>query len=75
MFYKSFWISNSNMATYKYFFRCSKTSLCNILMVFFFFFLTPYTMGGHNFFHSIALLTIFNAPYASIGGVQVLFGH
>jgi hypothetical protein len=37
--------------------------------------LDPSTFGGHNFINSIPFLTIFNAPSASIGGVQVLFGH
>jgi hypothetical protein len=32
-------------------------------------------LGGHNFFDPISFLTIFCAPYAPIGGIQVLFRH
>jgi hypothetical protein len=35
----------------------------------------PLYLGGRNFFNSIPFLTIFNAPHALIGGVQVFFGH
>ncbi len=41
----------------------------------FFEFLTPFTLGGINFFNSNTFLMIFRAPNAPIGGVQVLFGH
>jgi hypothetical protein len=44
-------------------------------MVCFFEFLTPSTLGGHNFLNPIPFLIIFSAPYAPIGGVEVLFGH
>ncbi len=44
------------------------------LVVCFFEFLTPSTLGGCDFFNSIPFLTIFNV-LAPIGGVQVLFGH
>jgi len=37
--------------------------------------LDPSTLGGHNFFHSNMFLMIFSALNASIGGIQVLFGH
>jgi hypothetical protein len=44
-------------------------------MIFFFEFLIPSTLGGHNFFNSTPFLTIFNALDVPIGGVQILFGH
>jgi hypothetical protein len=37
----------------------------------FFEFLTPFTLGNHNFLNSIPFSMIFSVPYASIGGVQV----
>jgi hypothetical protein len=40
----------------------------------FFEFLTPSTLEGCNFLHFILFLTIFNAPYALIRGVQNLLG-
>jgi len=41
----------------------------------FFWVLNPFTLEGHNFLNSNPFLTIFSAPDATIGGVQVLFGH
>jgi hypothetical protein len=41
----------------------------------FFEFLTPFTLGGHNFLVSNPFLTIVSVPDAPIGGVQVFFGH
>ncbi len=38
-------------------------------------FLTPFILGGHNFFYYISFLTIFNAPKVPIKRIQVLFGH
>ncbi len=38
-------------------------------------FLTPSTLGSHNFLNFIQFLTIFNAPKALVGGVQVFFRH
>jgi len=66
--------SNNKKATYKEFFECSKTTFI-AFGGFFFEFLTTSTLGGHNFLSSIPFVTIFNVPYAPIGGVQVLFGH
>jgi hypothetical protein len=43
-------------------------------VVFFFDFLTPSTLGGHNFLNSIMFLMIFSAPDVSIGRIQDLFG-
>jgi len=42
---------------------------------FFFEFLTPSTLKGHNFLDSILCLKFFNALDAQIKGVQVLFKH
>jgi hypothetical protein len=42
---------------------------------FFFEFLTPFTLTGHNFFNSIPFLMIFNAPDVLIRRVQILFKH
>jgi len=42
---------------------------------FFFEFLNPSTLRGHNFFNSIMFLKILNALNTLIGGVQVLFKH
>jgi hypothetical protein len=44
-------------------------------MAYFFEFLTPYTLGGHNFLNFIPFLIIFNALKAPIKGVQVLLRH
>ncbi len=71
-FYKSALNSNSNRATYKEFFEWSSFLVFGDL--FFFEFLTPSTLGGCNFLNSNPFLMISNAPDASIGGVQVLFG-
>jgi hypothetical protein len=38
-------------------------------------FLTPFTLGGHNFFIPNFFLTIFNVLDVPRGGLQVLFGH
>jgi hypothetical protein len=38
-------------------------------------FLTPFTLGAHNFLVSNLFLTIVNVPDAPRGGVQVFFGH
>ncbi len=43
------------------------------MVVFFFEFLTPSTLGGHNFFNFILFLTIFSVLDVLIIGVQVLF--
>jgi hypothetical protein len=56
-------------------FGCSRTGLCGIRWFVFFEFLTPSTLGGHNFLNSIPFFMIFNAPYTPIGGVQVLFRY
>ncbi len=45
------------------------------LVVYFFEFLTPSTLRGHNFFNSISFLTFFSALNMPIGGLQVLFRH
>ncbi len=42
---------------------------------FIFEFLTPSTLGAHNFLNFISFLMIFSALKAPIGGVQVLFRH
>jgi hypothetical protein len=44
-------------------------------MVYFFEFLTPSTLGGHNYLNFIPFLMIFSASYVPIKGVQVFFGH
>jgi hypothetical protein len=41
----------------------------------FFEFLTPFTLGAHNFLISNLFLTIVCVPDAPRGGVQVFFGH
>jgi len=38
-------------------------------------FLTPFTLGGHNFFILNLFLTIFSVLDALRGGIQVFFGH
>jgi hypothetical protein len=43
------------------------------LVVCLFEFLTPFTLGGHNFLISNLFLTIVNVSDPSRGGVQVLF--
>jgi hypothetical protein len=48
-FYKSSLNFNSNRTTYKELFGCLKTSLYSVQWFFFFEFLTPFTLGGHNF--------------------------
>ncbi len=45
------------------------------LVICFFEFLTPSTLGGHNFFNSISFFTMFNVTNALLGKVQVLFKH
>jgi len=44
-------------------------------MVLFFEFLTPFTLGAHNFLILNLFLMILNVLDASRGGLQVLFGH
>jgi hypothetical protein len=44
-------------------------------MVRLFEFLTPSILRGHNFLNSIPFFTIFSAPNAPIGGVQLLIKH
>jgi hypothetical protein len=68
-FYKSSLNSNINITTYKDFFRCLGISLCSIQW-FFFEFLTPSTLGAHNFLNSILFFMIFNALEAPIEGVK-----
>ncbi len=43
--------------------------------LFFFEFLTPFTLGGHNFLIYNPYLTIVSVLYALRGGVQDWFGH
>jgi hypothetical protein len=38
-------------------------------------FLTPFTLGGHNFFNSNPFFMIFNVLDAPKGRLQVFFGH
>jgi hypothetical protein len=45
---------NSNKSTYKDGFECLGTGLYNIWWFVFFLFLTPFTLGGHNFFKFIS---------------------
>jgi hypothetical protein len=45
------------------------------LVVCFFECLASSTLRGHNFFNFIPFLMIFNAPYAPIRRVQILFRH
>jgi hypothetical protein len=42
---------------------------------FFFEFLSPFTLEGHNFFNSNIFSTILSVLDAPRGGLQVLFGH
>jgi hypothetical protein len=44
-------------------------------MIYFFEFLTPFTLGGRNFLISNPFSTIVSVSDASGKGVQVLFGH
>ncbi len=74
-FYKSTLNFNNNKTTYKEFGVCLGTNLCSIWWFFFFEFLSPSTLNGHNFLNSIPFFTIFNALNMLIGGVQVLFKH
>jgi hypothetical protein len=53
--------TSNNKTTYKDFLGVQELAFITF-NGFFFEFLTPYTLGGHNFFHSIPFLTIFNAP-------------
>jgi hypothetical protein len=74
-FYKSSWNFDSNTTTYKEFFGCSKTYFYSVQWFFFKKFLTPSTLGGHNFFDSNLFLAIFSVLDAPIRGVQVFFKH
>jgi hypothetical protein len=38
-------------------------------------FLTPFTLGGHNFLISNSFFTIISVPDVPRGGIQVLFEH
>jgi hypothetical protein len=65
--------SNNNKTTYKEFFECLKTSLCNVQWFVFLEFLTPFSLGGCNFLISNPFLTI--AKVSDAPRVQVLFWH
>jgi hypothetical protein len=74
-FYKSFLNSNSKRVTYKEHFGCLRTNLCSVQWFVFFEFLTPFTLGGHNFLISNPFLTILTVLDAPRGGLQTLFGR
>jgi len=67
--------SNSKRATYKEFFGCSRSSLCSVLVVCFLKFLTPFTLGGHNFLISNLFFIIVSVSDVPRGQVQVFFGQ
>jgi hypothetical protein len=52
-----------------------RNELCNVWWFVFSEFLTRSTLQGFNFLNSNSFLMIFSVPDASIGEVQVLFGH
>jgi hypothetical protein len=58
LIYKLFFNFNSNRATYNNFLGCSGIDFDNVQWFVFFQFLTPFTLGGHNFVISNLFLTI-----------------
>jgi hypothetical protein len=73
-FYKSSFNSYNKKVTYKDFFRYQELAFV-AFGGFFFEFLTPSPLKGHNFLNSTSFLMIFSALEAPIRGVQVLFRH
>jgi hypothetical protein len=67
--------SNNNKATYKELFGVWELAFVAFNGLFFFEFLTPYTLKGHNFLNSIPFFMIFSALNAPTRKVQVLFRH
>jgi hypothetical protein len=63
-----------NKAIYKEFFECLGINCGSVWWFVFLEFLTPFTLGGHNFIISNLFSTIVNESNALKGGVQVLFG-
>jgi hypothetical protein len=67
--------TNNNGATYKEFFECLGTGLCNVWSFFFWSFWPLLLWRVVRFLNSISFLTIFNVPNVSIGRVQALLRH
>jgi hypothetical protein len=74
-FYKLSLYSNNNNATYKEFFGCLRTDLCNIWWFVFLSFWPFFILGWRNFFNSNLFLMILSALDVPIGRIQVLFEH
>jgi hypothetical protein len=62
-----------NKATYKFFFECLRISIGSVWWFVFLEFLTPFTLGDHNFLIFNLFSTIVNESNALRRGVQVLF--
>ncbi len=73
-FYKSCLNFNRKKTTKKELSGCLKIGLCNVQW-FFSEFLTPFTLGGHNFLISNSFSTILSVLDAPRRGLQVLFRH
>ncbi len=73
-FYKSYWYFNSKKTNIKGIFWVFKNQPLQCSMVFFEF-LTPFTLGDHNFLISNPFLTILIVLDEPRGGLQVLFRH
>ncbi len=73
-FYKLFLMFNNNKVTYTKLFGCLRIGLCSVQWFVFLELLTPFTLGGCNFFISNPFSTIVMCQMHE-EGVQVLFGH
>ncbi len=73
-FYKSYWYFNSKKTNMIEFFWVFKNRPLQCSMVFFEF-LTPFTLGDHNFLISNPFSTTLIMLNVPRGGLQVLFGH
>jgi len=65
---------NNNKSTYKEFCGCLEPTFV-AFGGFFFEFLIPFILKGHNFLNFISFLTIFNASDMPIERIQILFIH